>query len=179
MTRPVWLSQTCSTIQVDNTSRASPLERAAIWAASKMNGRRLHSTQLGQDIELTARRTYVHASRDLCALPSNNFKMATLCWCGLRHHKLFSFVSYHQYWRKYQKALTQKQAITVACLSCFNSFLRPLSAWIKRKKEEKCAVFQIIMSISYFVHVYRQVMMFSGSISGIRFEFWDGYLSHP
>ena len=56
------------------------------------------------------------------------------------------------------------------CRSYFNSFLRVLGVWIKKTERRK------IMSIRNFVRVYRQVMMFSG----IRFEFWDGYidLSH-
>ena len=74
----------------------------------------LKTTQLSQAVELTARRMYVHVTRDLDATPSK--------W------RLHISVDYDatSSSRKYQKALTRKQAITVVCHSCFNSFLRAL-----------------------------------------------------
>ena len=149
-------------------SRASPWTCSNIssegymsWTSpqmfSKTNGWRLHSSGKSSNEDSAYTWLYLHAT------PSNNSKWrlhVSVDYDAMSSSPLFHTTNIDENIKGTDMEASDQEASDhcSVCLSCFDSFIWVLGAWIK-KKQEKYAVFKWVSGVSC---VY--VMMFSGSV---------------
>ena len=110
------------------------MSRANPWTCSKMNGRRLHSTQLRHVTELTATRMYVrtYTRLEIYAPIISKWQL----YVSVEYDAMSLLLRFVlPILMKISKGTyTEASDLCSVCLSCFNSFLRALGASIKKKK---------------------------------------------